>query len=208
MRTNPFYDTYLFLTTFSWTTAVFWLLLIGGILIALMVWGREPEQRTTVHFGNWIARLIIGGMWWQQTLWKLPPNFDTDGTGGLRYWMQQMAENAAFSWQSAFVRHVCLPNYYIFGSLVYAGEVAVAVSLIFGLFTRLGATIGALMAINLWFGLYRAPSEWPWTYFFLVTIQALFALHGVGRSLGFDSLLVPQRRSAIRRSRLLKMLSG
>jgi uncharacterized membrane protein YphA (DoxX/SURF4 family) len=58
--------------------------------------------------------------------------------------------------------------------LVYAIEVAIGASLILGLFTRFGAALGALMAINLWLGLYNAPGEWPWTYTFLVVISAAF----------------------------------
>jgi uncharacterized membrane protein YphA (DoxX/SURF4 family) len=58
-----------------------------------------------------------------------------------------------------------------------------------GLFTRLGGAIGALMAINLWLGLYRSPSEWPWTYFFLVVIQIMFVAYRPGRSLGLDALM-------------------
>ena len=68
--------------------------------------------------------------------------------------------------QSNLVRDFVLPNIAVFGPLVYAIEVAIAGSLILGLFTRLGSVLGALMAINLWLGLYNAPNEWPWTYMF------------------------------------------
>ena len=68
-------------------------------------------------------------------------------------------------------------------------EVAIAVSLILGVLTRVGAALGALMAINLWLGLYNAPGEWPWTYMFLVVIQLLFVIDPPGRSLGIDALL-------------------
>ncbi|MBS0562654.1 MAG: DoxX family protein, partial [Proteobacteria bacterium] len=44
------------------------------------------------------------------------------------------------------------------------------------------------MALNLWLGLYSAPGEWPWTYFFLIVIQAWFAIDPPGRALGFDAL--------------------
>ena len=64
-----------------------------------------------------------------------------------------------------------LPNIAVFGPLVYAIEVAIAILLILGVFTRLGGALGALMAINLWLGLYDAQGEWPWTYMFLVIIQ-------------------------------------
>ena len=78
-------------------------------------------------------------------------------------------------------------------------EVAIAVSLILGVFTRAGAALGALMAINLWLGLYNAPGEWPWTYMFLVVIQLLFVINPPGRSLGIDALLW-RREAASRKS--------
>jgi hypothetical protein len=74
----------------------------------------------------------------------------------------------------------------------YGSEVLIAVSLIVGLFSRIGALLDALMAANLWLGLYRAPYEWPWTYFFLMVIQITFLVYPPGRSLGIDALLTPR----------------
>ena len=36
------------------------------------------------------------------------------------------------------------------------------------------------MGLNLWLGLYSAPGEWPWTYMFLIIIQALFIIDPPG----------------------------
>ncbi len=80
------------------------------------------------------------------------------------------------------------PIFAVFGPLVYAIEVFIAVSLILGVVTRLGGALGALMAINLWLGLYNAPGEWPWTYMFLVVLQLIFLINPPGRSLGIDAL--------------------
>jgi len=51
------------------------------------------------------------------------------------------------------------------------------------------------MAINLWLGLYRAPYEWPWTYFFLILLQATFVVLHAGRSLGIDAILARRERA-------------
>ena len=60
-----------------------------------------------------------------------------------------------------------------------------------GVFVRPGGAIGALQIGNLWLGLYSAPGEWPWTYFFLAFLLMLsFALHHYGRSLGLNSVIV------------------
>ena len=46
-----------------------------------------PNER---HTGIWLLRLIVGSMWRQQSLWKIPPNYD-----GLIYWMKQMVDHAS-----------------------------------------------------------------------------------------------------------------
>jgi len=78
--------------------------------------------------------------------------------------------------------------------------VLIAVTLILGLFSRLGAFVGTLMAINLWLGLYRSPAEWPWTYFFLIVIQIMLLVQRPGRSLGLDAILLRHKQESSDRS--------
>ena len=47
-----------------------------------------------------------------------------------------------------------------------------------------------MQILNLWLGLYNAAGEWPWTYFFLLVLQLIFAVHQYGRSLGIDAIVV------------------
>lgn len=182
-RPNPAQDFLTFLTASGWTTPVFWLLLIASGAIAVVAWRRDPAQRSARHLGSWLLRLLMGCMWWQQSLWKIPPNYD-----GLIYWMKQQVDHAFVPLQSTLVEQVVLPHIALFGPLVYLVEVAIGVSLMLGLLTRLGAILGLLMGLNLWFGLYSAPGEWPWTYVFLIVIQALFAIDPPGRDLGLDAI--------------------
>ncbi len=184
MRQNPFHDAAMFLTKASWLTVPFWLLLLlGSIAIAWSAWRRDPAQRSARHLAVWVARYFVGVMWWQQSLWKVPPDY-----GGLIYWMQKMVDHSAFMLQSTLVRDIAIPHIGIFGPLQYAVEVAIAASLILGTLTRLSSLIGLLMAVNLWLGLYNAPHEWPWTYFFLVLIEWLFMADPPGYSLGLEAL--------------------
>jgi uncharacterized membrane protein YphA (DoxX/SURF4 family) len=212
MRTNPFFDALGFLTQGEWTSYVFWLLMIASLVIAAVNLRRDSSQRSVLHLWNWLARFFIGAMWWQQTLWKLPPTYtdNPDGSGGLRYWMGEMAKWASTGLQRHFVNGVVLPHFYFFAPQVYLSEVLIAVTLILGLFSRLGAFLGALMAINLWLGLYRSPAEWPWTYFFLIVIQIMLLVQRPGRSWGLDAILL--RREQERSSRglwgsLVRLLS-
>ena len=86
MRPNPLHDAGHFLIQPGWFTPVFWLLLLGSAALAVLAWRIEPAQRSPRAVGLWVLRGLVGTMWWQQSLWKIPPNF-----GGLRYWMQQEA---------------------------------------------------------------------------------------------------------------------
>jgi uncharacterized membrane protein YphA (DoxX/SURF4 family) len=191
---DPVSNVIAFLTKPGWTTAVFWLLLIASIAIAAYCLVALPEQRRADRVVQWVFRLLIGAMWWQQTLWKLPPSY-TDhpdqpfGATGLAHWMQIMGKSAAIPLQADFVNQIVLPHFYLFAPIVYAAEVLTGVSLMLGAFVRLFGIIGALQILNLWLGLYNAWGEWPWTYFFLLILQLVFALHQYGRSLGVDAIL-------------------
>jgi len=188
MRPNPLSDAVQFLTRPGWFTPVFWLLLLAAIAIAVLALYRDPAQRAPRSLGIWGLRVLMGAMWWQQTLWKIPPNF-----AGLQYWMQQEADHAAIALQGTLVREVVLPNLAWFGPLVYLVELTIGVSLLLGLFSRAGALLGLLMGLNLWLGLYSADGEWPWTYMFLAMIQAWFVIEPPGRVLGADALLRHRR---------------
>jgi uncharacterized membrane protein YphA (DoxX/SURF4 family) len=189
LRPNPLQDAVAFLSMLSPPTVIFWLLLLASCAVAVAALRVDPPQRTSRHIGIWLLRLIVGCMWWQQSLWKIPPSYD-----GLIYWMKQMVDHASIPLQAQLVQDIVLPNITLFGPLVYAVEVLIGISLMLGLLTRVGASLGALMALNLWLGLYSAPGEWPWTYGFLLIIQLLFVLDPPGRSLGADVVLRRRER--------------
>jgi len=192
MRVNPFFDAETFLTQGGWTTLFFWLLFAASISIAAINLTRDKEQRSVRDLVTWVVRLCIGAMWWQQSLWKLPPTYTDhpDGSGGLMQWMKAMTVYASSELQRDFVKNVVLPNFHFFAPQVYLSEVLIAVSQIQGRLTRLGGMLGALMALNLWLGLYLSPSEWPWTYFFMFAIQVMFIMTAPGRSLGLDAIIL------------------
>ena len=208
MNPDPATDVIAFLTRPAWYTAVFWLLLIASAAIAAYVAARIPEQRSGRHVARWIFRFLIGAMWWQQTLWKLPPHYTDQpdepfGTTGLANWMKIMGQHASIPLQADFVNQIVLPNFYWFAPVVYLAELLTALSLMLGAFVGLFGVIGALQIVNLWFGLYSAPHEWPWTYFFLIVLQLIFAFDHYGRSLGVDALLATRPT----RNRLLRWLA-
>jgi hypothetical protein len=203
MKPNPFADAAHFLLQPAWTTVVYWLLLLGSIAVALYAWRNIPSQRTGRNVADWLCRFFVGTMWWQQTLWKLPPLYTDNPSdplnSGLHYWMTREGQSAAFPLLADFVNNLVLPNFYLFAPMVYTLEVLTAVSLMLGLFVRLWGWIGALQVLNLWLGLYNAEGEWPWTYFFLLVLMVIFAVHRYGRSLGLDAIIL--ERAAARRAK-------
>jgi uncharacterized membrane protein YphA (DoxX/SURF4 family) len=184
MKTEPNLatDTVAFLTQLAWPTAVYWIVLLGSFLIAIRVWRGNPAQRSVRTLVIWAMRVMMGTMWWQGSLWKIPPNYD-----GLLYWMKQVVAHAAIPLQATLYGQVVIPNIGVFGPLVYLTEALIGVSLILGLLTRIFSFLGLLMGLNLWLGLYSAPGEWPWTYGFLIIIQVLFVIDPPGRCLGLDA---------------------
>ena len=164
---------------------------------------RDPSLHGGVAPG-WplgMARIVIGFLWFQQLLWKLPPDFGCGPAGdqGLCDWMKREIENPAVPLYGQFVENVVLPNIGVFGWLVWFAEAAIAVSLLLGLLTRLGGLLGFFQATNLLVGLAAVPHEWYWSYVMLALFCLLFALTGAGRFFGLDGYL---------RSRLVRSQAG
>jgi uncharacterized membrane protein YphA (DoxX/SURF4 family) len=194
MRANPFCDIWLFLIGETgphlgvgyWRyllVALFWAALIASIVIARRNWREDPSQRTATHFWTWFFRVSIGTMWFEGSLWKLPIP-----SGGFRYWLEQVGQYAAFEFHRDLVANVFLPNFTLINTLVFLAEIGMALSFMLGFAVRGFAALGMLMALHLYFGLYRHPSEWPWLFIFLIFVQGLFLMHAAGWSLGFDAL--------------------
>ena len=196
MPTNPFIDIWHFLTGNTndylhqggWRyliLALFWALMLAAIAMAVRNWQQDPTQRTGRHLGVWVVRVLIGCMWFQGMLWKLPlPVSD-----GLQYWTEQESKSAAFEFHRAFLKDVVLPHMTIFGPIVFLAELVFAGSMILGLAVRFVGVLAAVYTLQLWLGLYGNSSEWPWTYMFLALLMFLFTVLAAGRSLGFDAWL-------------------
>jgi hypothetical protein len=198
MPKNPITDVWQFLTAAtpdhlelgSWRYllgVLFAALLIASVVIAWRNWSSDPEQRTGRHFGTWLVRTLIGCMWFEGMLWKLP----LPASPGLQYWTEQMATRAAFDLHRELVRDVLLPHLGLIGPFVCLAELTFATSMMLGIGVRLVGVLAILFVTNLWLGIYRPgdPAEWPWSYVFLMMLMFLFSLYAAGRSLGFDALL-------------------
>jgi len=197
---NPFSDSLVFLSAgtgdfmalgvWRWLVlALFYALALASAIIAIGNWSADAMQRTSQHVGMGAIRFLVGCMWFQGMLWKLP--FAPDN--GLHYWLEQMAGRAAFQFHRDLVANFLLPHFALVNPLVFLAELAFASSLILGFGVRLVAFVAIFFGVNLWLGIYinrgSDPAEWSWSYMFLIMLHVLFVLYAAGRSLGADALL-------------------
>ena len=199
MRTNPFYDAWLFVIGATEDHAksgigyllalLFLVLLAASILIAWRNWRDDPAQRKWEHVATWFMRVMIGSMWFQGSLWKLP----LPVSGGFQYWTEQLARYAAFGWHRSLVTDVFLPFIKVIDPLVYLTELSLSISFLLGFLVRPMGIVGMLFVLHIWLGLYQHPTEWPWLYIFLVFVQGFFVVTNAGQSLGLDALLSRER---------------
>ena len=195
MRTNPFYDAWLFVTGqtgehaasgIGWLlTLLFTALLIACIFIAARNWREDSAQRSWEHIATWFMRVLIGCMWFQGSIWKLP----LPVSGGFRAAIMPISEFAAFDFHRWIAKNIFMSILPVLGPLVYLTELSLAVSYILGIFVRPLGVIGVLFAAHLWLGLYRQAEEWPWLYVFLIFVQGFFVVTNAGKSLGLDALI-------------------
>jgi uncharacterized membrane protein YphA (DoxX/SURF4 family) len=195
VRTNPFYDTWLFLIgrtsdhensgVGGLLTLLFLVLIAASIWIALRNWREDPGQRTAAHLATWVMRVMIGAMWFQGSLWKLP----LPVSGGFAGWTKALGEGAAFEFHRWIATNVFVPLLPVINPVVYFTELSMAIAFILGFLVRPMAVIGMLFVTHLWLGLYLNQAEWPWLYIFLIFVQGFFFLNNAGKSLGLDALL-------------------
>ena len=204
MADNPIHTFFQFLTGgipdqvhlggLRWfTVALYWAILIASVAVVSINWRRDPSQRTVTHVSIYGMRVLIAGMWYLGTLWKLP----LPVSAGFHYWLGASIKYSSFAWHAAimqlFFDHIALIQ-----PIIYLTEVFFTASLMLGFMVRLSGTLAALFTLNLLIGLYNDPTEWPWTYVGIICAHGMFAATQAGRSLGIDNLLAKRLVTGIR----------
>ncbi len=131
-----------------------------------------------------LVRLLTGWLWFQQLFWKLPPDFT-----GLHSYVVKEGTSTFIPGYSFIIQQVFLTHFVLLGAFTWGAELAVGLLLLFGIFSRLGALISTILALQLYVGLAVAPGEWYWTYGMLVLLSLALLAVPSGRRLGLDQWL-------------------
>ncbi len=132
-------------------------------------------------------------------------NFDLHLAGGSNFSIDLSPISRVYG---SFLNGFVQPNFSWMAWAIFGLELFITVSILLGLFGRLGALLGVLQALNLTIGLLAVPGEWEWTYFMLTAINFTLLITAANRYVGLDGLLRPRLIAAANRgNKLARVLS-
>ena len=135
-----------------------------------------------------VLRIAVGLYWLYEQHWKLPPEFGRYDPRGLMFAFEQGIMYPTVELYAVFLRHVVVPHFHLFGWFLGVAEVAIGLSLVLGAFTRAGALLGVLQAVNLLIAQGSTP-EGPWIYLAILAANLLVLLLPSNRRFSVDSRL-------------------
>lgn len=142
-------------------------------------------------------RVIIGMMWLSQGVVKLirrssDPSKDFDSMlGQIKY----MASSNPFHIVSSMINTFLVPNYILLAWIVILLEIGLAISAIFGVFSRIGSVAGIVYSIILYVATLGWTGEWPWSYFMITMAMLVIFISGFETRIGLDSYLYDKYQS-------------
>lgn len=154
------------------------------------------------------ARIALGVLWFQNVVWKIPPDFGRSSNRFLYGFLQDAIKYPVFRPYTWVVQHVVLPHFLVFAWFAFVTEAALAVFLTLGLATRFWGVVGAAWALTIALATLNAPAEWNWSYYFMILCHLFVAATAAGRLAGLDGVFRPAWLASPRRSsRLLLRVS-
>jgi uncharacterized membrane protein YphA (DoxX/SURF4 family) len=149
---------------------------------------REPRPGEPAVLGLTVVRLALGMWWISRYRWKPPPTFGCP-SDGFCLWLAKEIEHPVIGSYVDVLRSLVLPHPVIFGWLAFVVETAIGISLVLGLYTRLGAFAGALWSTFLLVGLLQVPGVNSWYYLAFILLDVVFFSIGALGQLGLDRVL-------------------
>jgi hypothetical protein len=112
----------------------------------------------------------------------------------------------------AIVDNIIKPNIRVMGYVIWLAEAFIVVTMLLGLFTRLGGLVALGVSGQLFVGLANVAIpgdyEWEWAYLLMIVLSIMMIGLTPGRILGVDSLIRRALAPAVQRgSRLAKLVT-
>ncbi len=151
--------------------------------------GQVRLQRTS-GLCDWIG---VESAWASQPRPILVANVDNQGAPEFAVDIGLLARG-----NGAFIDNFVKPNIRWFGYAIWGMEALIAVSMILGLFGRLGGLVAIAQSAQLWVGLAGIgnPFEWEWTYNMILALSLVMFAIAPGRVFGLDTLIRPRLLAA------------
>ena len=144
-----------------------------------------------------VLRVIIGLMWLSEAFIKIikrsANNQLTDYNNFLSQ-LHQMADTNPFGFVSQILNNLLIPNYILLLILVVLLEIGLGVSVIAGVFSRIGSVIGIVYALILYIAT-LGWGDWPWSYFMIIMAMLVVFISGFQMRIGLDFYLHTKYKS-------------
>ena len=151
--------------------------------------GRVQLQRTS-GLCDWIG---IEAVWSTQPRPFFVANIDNQGGPEISVELGWAARL-----NGLFIEKMVMPNIRWFGWLIWGAEAFIFVTMLLGLFSRLGGLVAIGISAQLMIGLagISTPYEWEWSYILIFVLSVLMFGLAPGRVLGVDAWLRPRLQAA------------
>jgi uncharacterized membrane protein YphA (DoxX/SURF4 family) len=123
------------------------------------------------------------------------------------YSFQSSIDHPTLGVYRTFLRQIVVPNFYLFGWLVFVSETMIGLSLSLGVLTRAGGVLGTLQSINLLVA-QGATEEGPWLYLGMIAANLAAAFTPSNRQFSLDRRLAPKLRGSSRWVGVVRWMIG
>ncbi len=138
-----------------------------------------------------LIRLMFSYLWFEAASWKNPPTFGLYTGADFYYWVNNVVQHSRFTFGVSFFKAVVVPHFLFFGWVILLLEIALGISFLFGLKTRIFAAVVTVYTFFMYLGSFGIPGEWYWSYLLMTMVGlTLFAFDTSDTVLSVDHWLM------------------
>ncbi len=166
--------------------------------------GADGAVKRSAGLCDWIG---IESIWSNRERSFFVHDFNNDGKTDFALHLEPLVRLNGW-----FIDHVVIPHFQLFGWMIFLAEAFIVLSLLLGVFARLGALLSLLLSVQLMLGIAGASDpaiglqEWEWSYHLMILLSLVLLGLPAGRIFGLDTLLRPRLMAAAEKGNRLGRL--